>query len=63
VPIPYIPLHGKILFSHSNRDGRPQVSLFADAKSVFYHWWRKPKPLEPPIIMDMFANSKILGPN
>jgi len=37
--------------------------LFADAKSIFYHWWRVPKPLEPPIIIDMFANSKILAPN
>ena len=37
--------------------------LFADAKNIFYHWWRKPKPLEPPVIMDMFADSEILSPN
>jgi len=36
--------------------------LFADAKTIFYNWWRKPKPDKPPIIGDLFAQNRILGP-
>ena len=35
--------------------------LFVGAKSIFYDWWRKPKPKEPPM-GDLFENSSELSP-
>ena len=36
--------------------------LFAQAKTIFYDWWRKPKSVDPPLIPDMFAHSGELIP-
>ena len=37
-------------------------ALFADAKTIFYDWWRKPKPEKPPIMRDLFADQFPLMP-
>ena len=36
--------------------------LFAHATTLFYDWWRKPKPKDPPIIADLFENAGGLSP-
>jgi len=36
-------------------------ALFADAKTIFYDWWRKPKPDKPPIIHDLFNQNNQFG--
>jgi len=35
--------------------------LFVGAKSIFYDWWRKPKPKDPQM-GDLFENSSELSP-
>ena len=35
--------------------------LFVGAKTLFYDWWRKPKPKDPPM-SDLFSNTGDLSP-